>query len=796
MGKIRLKDLATKMGVPEQDLAFKFQSIGIRVEGEDAMIDTDAIQAVLKGKNLPQAPARDVIMRDKEAQQTAPPTPRRAPPPQRRPAPPPMRPNRRRTVVQKGDPKIKTIPGRRREKKATPEEVAAAAMVEQEAQTAGLAATEAEVAAESKEEATAVEPTIEVAAEVAADAPVKPEAEAAPAEEAVEEEEGPKQSRSERRKQRTDELAGRTEETITISEGIKVRDLAEKLGMLSKDLMKHMIGRGIMASVNHVLDPELAKSIAESLDHNVMLVSFEEEIQLQNEQDKVKTTGSQLRSPVVTVMGHVDHGKTSLLDAIRSSKLTDAEHGGITQHIAAYSVDVTEEQRVVFLDTPGHEAFTQLRARGARVTDIVILVVAADDGVMPQTIEAIQHAKAAGVPIIVAINKIDRPNANQDRVKKELADHELLVEDWGGDVSSVPISALKGEGIDDLLEIVMLTAEILELRCDPTLPAQGVVIEARKEQGRGTLATVLVQNGTLSVGDAYVAGPAWGRVRYMTNDKGERVKQVGPATPVEVSGFNDLPGAGDALQVVEREKMARDIADMRRHEMHQQQLAPSAGRMSLENLFSQVEAGEVKELPIIVKADVQGSVEVLRETLRKLSTDKVKLNVIGAGAGAISTNDVLLASASNAIVVGFNVRPERNAADLARQEEVEIRAYTVIYELTDDIKLAMTGLLEPTYREVELGRAEIRETFKVPKIGTVAGCHVTEGQIKRNAGVRLLRDNVVVYEGTLASLRRFKDDVSEVRSGFDCGLGLERFQDIKPGDVVEAFTQEAVAATL
>jgi translation initiation factor IF-2 len=501
------------------------------------------------------------------------------------------------------------------------------------------------------------------------------------------------------------------------------------------------------------------------------------------------------RAPVVTIMGHVDHGKTSLLDAIRQSKLTEAEFGGITQHIGAYHVEVHGRQ-IVFVDTPGHEAFTMMRARGARITDIVVLVVAADDGVMPQTIEAIDHARAAKVPIVVAINKIDKANANLDRVKKELSDRGLMAEDWGGDTVMVPISALKRQGIPDLLDMILLTADILDLKANPDMPAQGAVIEARKEVGRGTVATVLVQNGTLKVGDVFVTGSAWGKVRSMSDDAGQRAQKAGPSTPVEVTGFNDLPDAGDMLQVVEDESKARGIAEFRAQEQRRRGLAPSQARMSLDQLFTHIQEGEVKELPVILKADVQGSVEVLREALGKASTEKVKVLVLHSGIGAISTNDVLLASASKAIIIGFNVRPERAAVELAEKEEVEIRLHTVIYELIDELRKAMTGLLEPTFREVSAGRAEVRDTFKVPKIGTIAGCHVVEGVIPRTAAVRLLRDNRVIYEGKIASLRRFKDDASEVRTGFDCGIGLERFQDFKPGDVIEAYTSEEVAPVL
>jgi translation initiation factor IF-2 len=591
------------------------------------------------------------------------------------------------------------------------------------------------------------------------------------------------------------------EGTVMISEGMTVRDFAEKLGVKAHDLMKAVFKRGILANINQVLEPELAQKLAADLGVEAMVVSFEEEVQLREEQQQQQLGGEQPqtgrvhRAPVVTIMGHVDHGKTSLLDRIRSSRLTEAEHGGITQHIGAYHVEVNG-RNVVFLDTPGHEAFTMMRSRGAKVTDIVVLVVAADDGVMPQTIEAIDHARAAKVPIVVAINKIDKANANLDRVKRELSDRGLMPEDWGGDTVMVPVSALKGDGIPTLLEMLLLTADILELQANPEIQAQGAVLEARKEVGRGIVATVLVQNGTLKVGDLFVSGATWGRVRSMSDDVGKRAQQAGPSTPVEVTGFNELPDAGDLLQVVEDELKARGIAEYRALEQRRKELAPAHGRLSLEQLFNRIQEGEAKELAVVVKADVQGSLEVLREALAKQSTDKVKVQVLHAGIGAITTNDVLLASASKAIIIGFNVRPERTAVELAEKEEVDIRLHTVIYELIDELRKAMTGLLEPTFREVAAGRAEVRDTFKVPKVGTIAGCHVVEGAIHRTDSVRLVRDNRVVFEGKIASLRRFKDDASEVRSGFDCGIGLDRFQDFKPGDFIEAYTNEEVAPVL
>jgi len=583
---------------------------------------------------------------------------------------------------------------------------------------------------------------------------------------------------------------------ITISQGTTVRDFAERLGIKVKDLIKMLFNRGLLVNINHTLEPALAIELASELGVEVTEVSFEEEIQIQHEIDAAGAgVEKESRAPVVTVMGHVDHGKTTLLDAIRQTNVASGEAGGITQHIGAYHVDI-HDRKIVFLDTPGHEAFTMMRARGAKVTDIVVLVVAADDGVMPQTVEAIDHAKAAKVPIIVAINKIDKPNANLDRVRKDLSDHGLLVEEWGGQATSVQVSALKRLGIDEMLEMILLTADLLELKASPSLPAQGVVLEARKEIGRGVVATILLQDGTLEAGDTFVAGATWGRVRSMSDDRGKRIKKAGPATPLEVTGFDELPSAGDRFQVFEDEAKVREIASFRSMEERQKGLAPKMQRVTLETLFSRIEKNEEKELAVIIKADVQGSIEVLREMLTKASTEKVRLNVIHAQVGAISINDVLLAEASNAIIVGFNVRPERNAATLAEKEGVDIRLHTVIYELLDEIKKAMTGLLDAVWREVRKGVAEVREIFKVPKFGQIAGCYVIEGVIPRGSSVRLLRDNVVVHEGKIGSLRRFKEDASEVRTGFECGISLDGYQDLKPGDQIEAYAREEVEPVL
>ncbi|HUP49281.1 MAG TPA: translation initiation factor IF-2, partial [Thermoanaerobaculia bacterium] len=581
---------------------------------------------------------------------------------------------------------------------------------------------------------------------------------------------------------------------VALSEGVTVKELADKLGIKANDLMKHLLmKKGLMASINQPLGGELALEIARDLDFEAEVVSFEEAVELEV-MEKTSGTGTVPRGPVITVMGHVDHGKTSLLDAIREADVAAGEAGGITQHIGAYHVE-KRGRKIVFLDTPGHEAFTMMRARGAKVTDIVVLVVAADDGVMPQTKEAIDHARAAKVPMIVAINKIDKPNANVERVRRELGDAGVLVEQWGGDVVSVEVSAIKKQGIDDLLDMIVLTADMLDLKANPDQGARGVVLEARKEAGRGIVATVLVQDGTLKVGDSFFSGQTYGRVRAMTDERGQRIKEAGPATPVQVTGLDDVPNAGDTLQVVDDETQARMIGQMRQDKAREAAMQ-KGGRMSLDQLFQRMQTGTAKELNLIIKADVQGSVEVLADTLRKQSNEQVKVNVIHASVGAISTNDVLLATASDAIVVGFNVRPERNAAELAEKEGVDIRMHTVIYNLVDEIKAAMTGLLEPKFQEVFQGRAEVRNTFKVPKAGTVAGCMVVDGVIPRSATVRLLRDNRVIYEGKIGSLRHFKNDVAEVRQGFECGIGIEKFQDIKIGDVIEAFKVEKLEPAL
>ncbi len=578
---------------------------------------------------------------------------------------------------------------------------------------------------------------------------------------------------------------------IYLSEAVTVRELAEKLNVLVKDLMAYLISKKILVTANQALPQELAEKICEELGVEAMVVTFEEEIDLQQEEGAEAGTMAEPRPPVVTVMGHVDHGKTSLLDAIRSTRVAAGEAGGITQHIGASRI-IHNNKPIVFIDTPGHEAFTQMRARGAKVTDLVVLVVAADDGVMPQTVEAINHARAAHVPLVVAINKIDKSNANPERVKKELAQEGVLLEGWGGEVPVVQVSATKQQGIEDLLEVILLVAEMADLKAVPDGSARGTVLEARKERGRGVVASVLVQQGTLKQSDCFFAGATYGRVRAMLDTNRKPVRQARPSDAVEIMGLEDIPEAGDTFQVVEDEARAREVAGYRQAKQREEQMAGSR-KVSLEGLMEKIKSEEVMALNVVLKADVQGSVEVLRDTLAKLSTEQVAINVIHASAGAINANDILLASASQAIVIGFNVRPDRSAKELAEREKVDMRLYSVIYNLTDELQKAMMGLLKPTYREEELGRAEVREVFKVSKVGMVAGCMVVEGNVLRTAKARLLRDNVVVWEGSLASLKRFKEDVGEVKNGFECGIGLDRFQDIKLGDVIEAYRTVEVA---
>ena len=577
---------------------------------------------------------------------------------------------------------------------------------------------------------------------------------------------------------------------IEIGETITVKELAEKLKKPDVEVIKTLMFTGVMAGVNQEIDFETAEKVCEKFgmlvaleENEEVLEEFEEET-VEDEEALVK------RPPIVTVMGHVDHGKTSLLDAIRRAKVTESEAGGITQHIGAYTVELNGEP-MTFLDTPGHEAFTAMRARGAQVTDIVILVVAADDGIMPQTVEAINHCKAAKVPLIVAINKMDRPGANPDRVKQELTEHGLVSEDWGGDTVCVQVSAKTHEGIDSLLEMVLLTSEMLELKANPSRRAKGTVVEAKLDKGRGAVASLLVQDGTLNKGDSIIVGTTYGRIRAMFDDEGKAIKSAGPSIPVEILGLSEVPAAGDRFVVVKDEKTARQMAETRKDKIRVDKFNASH-RVSLEDLYNQIKEGKVKELAVIVKADVQGSVEAIRASLEKLSTDDVKVRVIHGAVGAITETDITLASASNAVVIGFNVRPDNNAIIAAEKETVEVKTYRIIYDAIEDIKSAMIGMLEPEYKEVILGRTEIRQVYKISNVGTIAGCYVLDGKLTRNADVRVLRDNIVIFESKLASLKRFKDDVKEVNAGYECGLSVEKFNDIKEGDILEAFKMEAI----
>ncbi|AYO30510.1 translation initiation factor IF-2 [Biomaibacter acetigenes] len=595
-------------------------------------------------------------------------------------------------------------------------------------------------------------------------------------------------SGTEKPNKKDEEIPAPKKKVITIPDKISVKELGKTINIEPVQIIKKLMDFGLMVNINAEIDFESAKKLIEEF-------GFEAEqekkqyIDEQPEEDE-DTGDKKPRPPVVTVMGHVDHGKTSLLDAIRQTNVTAHEAGGITQHIGASQVEVNGKS-IVFLDTPGHEAFTAMRARGAKVTDIAILVVAADDGVMPQTVEAINHAKAAGVPIIVAVNKIDKPDANPERVKQQLAEYNLIPEEWGGDTIFVNVSAKTKTGIDQLLEMILLVAEMAELKANYTSRAKGVIIEAKLDKGRGPVATVLVQKGTLKVGNGVVAGTAYGKIRALFDSRGKKIKSAGPSIPVEVLGLSEVPNAGDILRAVANEKEAKAIAESKKMVQKETEFA-TPQKISLNQLFEKMQKGEVKELNIILKADVQGSIEALKQALEKCSTNEVQVKIIHGGVGAINESDVMLAAASNAIIIGFNVRPDSNAKKIAEKEHIDIRTYRIIYDVIDDIQSAMKGMLEPEFEEVVLGRAEVRALFKVPTIGVVAGCFVTEGKITRNASIRVLRQGVVVHEGKIASLKRFKDDVREVVSGYECGIGLEKFNDIKEQDVLEAFIMKAV----
>ncbi len=581
------------------------------------------------------------------------------------------------------------------------------------------------------------------------------------------------------------------EKAVMTAEKITVRDLSERIGKPAGEIIKKLMMLGIIATINNELDYDTASLVASEFGVELEL-KLAETAEDALEKEDVDDAEEDLvpRPPVVTIMGHVDHGKTSLLDYIRKAHVTSTEAGGITQHIGAYTVDLDGRQ-ITFLDTPGHEAFTSMRMRGAQATDIAVLVVAADDGVMPQTIEAISHAKAAGVQIIVAINKIDKVGANIERIKQQLTEYDLVCEEWGGDTIMVPVSAVTGEGVDQLLEMILLVAEVQDYRANPNRKARGIIIEARLDKGRGPVATVLVKNGTLRVSDTIVAGTAYGRVRAMVNDRGERVKEAGPSQPVEVIGFNDVPEAGDMISAVDDDKLSRQVAEERKDKLRRA-LIKDQQKTTLDDLFNQISAGQIKDLNLIIKADVQGSVEAVRQSLEKLSNDEVRVRTIHGGVGAITETDVMLASTANAIIIGFNVRPDNNAREMAEREKIDIRLYRVIYQAIEDVENAMKGMLAPKFKEVLLGHAQVRQTFKVSGVGTIAGSYVTDGKIARNAQIRLLRDNVVIHEGKIDSLKRFKDDAKEVNTGYECGIGIENYNDIKENDVIECFVMEEV----
>ncbi len=599
-----------------------------------------------------------------------------------------------------------------------------------------------------------------------------------------------KQEEAEKMRRLQLEIAKKAPVTVKIPDEINVGELASRMKKTGAEVVKTLMKNGVMASLSDVIDFDTAAIIAEEMGCKVekeVIVTIEERL-INTAEDKEEDLQS--RAPVVVVMGHVDHGKTSLLDYIRSAHVTAGEAGGITQHIGAYQVDVNGKP-VTFLDTPGHEAFTAMRARGAMITDIAILVVAADDGIMPQTVESINHAKAAEIPVIVAINKMDKPEANPERIKQQLTEYELVPEEWGGDTIICPISAKTGEGIDNLLEMVTLTADVRELRANPNRAAHGAVVEARLEKGRGPVATLLVQNGTLNQGDVIIAGTAVGRVRAMTTASGEKVEHAGPSVPVEIIGMAEVPSAGDDFHAVADERMARELAEQRKADQKAAAAAP-AGKVTLEDLFSQIQQGEMKNLNIIVKADVQGSAEAVKASLEKITNEEVRVRVIHCAVGAINESDVMLASTSNAIIVGFNVRPDANAKEHAARDHVDMRMYRVIYDAIEEIQTAMKGMLSPKFKEVELGQAEVRNVFRITGVGMVAGCYVIDGRIQRGAQMRLLRDNIVIYDGAIASLQRFKDSVKEVAQGYECGITFEKWQDIKEGDIIEAFLMEQI----
>ncbi len=817
MAKIKLVDLATKMKITPKKLLFKLKSIGIPIKDESDSIDINLLKDILKGDAVAPAP-REVIIRDtkKETAQQ----PKKEDDKDKIPSH--FKAKKKRVVIITKDEQIKHIPEKNVEEQLTQsmenqkvtliskipsikkEEIKEKVEKEEKSikESDKKEESERRIAQVAKQEVVETivhKPSQEKKEEKqklkveAASSGVVKKVQSEDAEKKVETKPKKPSKRALRKKRKEEQKIDRSE-PITIPEGISVKELANKMNVLAKDILAYLLKKGLLFSINDSLPYEIAEEIVINFGFEPIQVSLEEEISYESEIKLEKEGGIRKisRPPVVTVMGHVDHGKTTLLDYIRRTKIATKEVGGKTQHIGAWKVS-TPHGDIVFIDTPGHEAFTTLRARGAKVTDIVVLVVAADDGVKPQTIESINHAKAANATIIVAINKIDKPGIDVERVKQQLVNHGLVPEEWGGDIVMIPISAKTGEGVDELLEILALQSEMLELTASPDLPAKGTVLEVRKEVGKGIIATVIVQDGTLKQGDIFVCGASWGKVRAMLDQRGKKIKEAPAVTPVEVMGFQEMPEAGEVLQVVPSESKARSIVNYRK-ELKEKQSGFRVPKVSLHTLFEGQK--EIKELNVIVKADVQGSIEAIKRLLESISTKKVRVKVIHSAVGAITANDIMLASSSNAVVVGFNVRPEKKASSLANQENVEVRTYSLIYDLEEDIKQFMAGLLPPVKEEVVLGTAAVKEIFKISKVGMVAGCQVTEGSIPRNAKVRVIRDGTIVYDGKIASLRRFKEDVSEVKSGFECGIRLENFQDIKPGDIIEAYLIKEVVPAL
>ncbi len=802
MAKIRVYELAKKMGIPSNQLLEELKALGVEVKSNFSTLDETAMAQLGGAKRAP-SPGREARAEGTGKQEPAPPA---------RPKPPQAAP--RKEPVSKSAGQDARAGARRETAKGRP----AAGRVKQHDQSERGAADRGQ-----RQGARPAAPSDRGQARPSGSAHGRPQPQRGreaqpsgrpapagaprPAPRSAPHPEARRKTKRERRMEKLQAKVDRRErlqqelieaqtkaekgEAIFIREGITVKELAEKLNVKVKDIIGKLMMRGILATINQPLDGQVAIQVSSMFGFAAEIISFEDEMILT--QEEAPDSEKSPRAPVVTVMGHVDHGKSSLLEAIHDVDITGKEHGGITQHIGAYKVK-THDREYVFLDTPGHEAFTLMRARGAQVTDIVILVVAADDGVMPQTIEAINHCKAANVPMVVAINKIDKPGANPDNVKKELAQHGVQAEDWGGDVVTVPVSAKTGKGVEDLLEMVGLVADMLNLEAYPEQNAMGTVLESRLDRARGSVATVLIQDGTLKVGDLFLCGSTFGHVRGLFDDKGERVEEGGPSTPVEILGFSEVPAVGSVFQAMDDEAKARQVASFRKEQEKAKSLRTN--KVRLDNVLGAIQQGEIQELSLIIKADVQGSLEAITQQVDELSTDEVKVGVVHKGVGAVSESDVLLASASNALIIGFNVRPERKAADVAKAEGVEIYLFTVIYDLVDRLKQALSGMLKPIEQDVVLGHAAVKEIFRIPKVGTVAGCMVEDGRVTRTSLIRVLRDNVVIHSGKLSSLKRFKDDASEVKEGLECGMSLENFNDVKPGDVLEAYEVKYQERTL